>query len=104
MYVCRFYIRAASIARHIYMRKTVGVGRMRKVHGGTKNRGSRPSHHVDASGSVDRKVMQALEKVGVLEQDEEKGGRRITQLGQRDLDRIALTTMEAEDEDEDDDE
>ena len=48
--------------------------------------------------------MQALEKVGVLEQDEEKGGRRITQLGQRDLDRIALTTMEAEDEDEDDDE
>ena len=104
MAASRFYIRAASIARHVYMRKTVGVGRMRKAHGGTKNRGSRPSHHVDASGSVDRKVMQALEKVGVLEQDEEKGGRRITQLGQRDLDRIALTTMEAEDEDEDDDE
>ena len=69
------------------MRKTVGVGRLRKVHGSTKNRGSRPSHHVDASGSVDRKVMQALEKIGVLEQDEEKGGRRITQSGQRDLDR-----------------
>ena len=86
------------------MRKTVGVGRMRKAHGGTKNRGSRPSHHVDASGSVDRKVMQALEKIGVLEQDEDKGGRRITQAGQRDLDRIAQTTMEAEDEDEDDDE
>lgn len=31
--------------------------------------------------------MQALEKIGVLEQDEEKGGRRITQSGQRDLDR-----------------
>ena len=60
---------------------------MRKVHGSTKNRGSRPSHHVDASGSVDRKVMQALEKIGVLEQDEDKGGRRITQSGQRDLDR-----------------
>ena len=84
------------------MRKTVGGGRMRKVHGGTKNRGSRPSHHVDASGSVDRKVMQALERIGVLEQDEEKGGRRITQAGQRDLDRIAQTTMEAEEEDEDD--
>lgn len=38
--------------------------------------------------------MQALEKIGVLEQDEEKGGRRITQSGQRDLDRIALTTFE----------
>lgn len=83
----RFYDRAASVARHVYLRKTVGVGRLRKVHGSAKNRGSRPSHHVDASGSVDRKVLQALEKIGVLEQDEEKGGRRITQSGQRDLDR-----------------
>ncbi|CAN9333028.1 unnamed protein product [Alternaria alternata] len=95
-----FYVRAAAVARHVYMRKTVGVGRLRKVHGSTKNRGSRPSHHVDASGSVDRKVMQALEKIGVLEQDEDKGGRRITQSGQRDLDRIAQTTLEAEEEDE----
>ncbi|USP76318.1 40S ribosomal protein-like protein S19 [Curvularia clavata] len=95
-----FYIRAAAIARHVYMRKTVGVGRLRKVHGSTKNRGSRPSHHVDASGSVDRKVMQALEKIGVLEQDEDKGGRRITQSGQRDLDRIAQTTLEAEEDEE----
>jgi small subunit ribosomal protein S19e len=46
--------------------------------------------------------MQALEKIGVLEIDEDKGGRRITQSGQRDLDRIAQTTLEAEDEDEDD--
>lgn len=82
-----YYVRAASIARHVYLRKTVGVGRLRKVHGSTRNRGSRPSHHVDASGSVDRKVMQSLEKIGVLEQDEDKGGRRITQSGQRDLDR-----------------
>ena len=35
--------------------------------------------------------MQALEKIGVLEQDEEKGGRRITQSGQRDLDRECVT-------------
>ncbi|CEI66506.1 unnamed protein product [Fusarium venenatum] len=96
-----FYVRAASIARHVYLRKTVGVGRLRKVHGTAKNRGSRPSKHVDASGSVDRKVMQSLEKIGVLEQDEEKGGRRITQAGQRDLDRIAQTTAEAEEEEDD---
>ena len=86
------------------MRKTVGVGRLRKVHGSQKNRGSRPSHHVDASGSVDRKVMQSLEKIGILEQDEDKGGRRITQAGQRDLDRIAMSTIEAEDEDEEEEE
>ncbi|KAK2810858.1 40S ribosomal protein S19 [Emmonsiellopsis sp. PD_5] len=95
-----FYVRAASVARHIYLRKTVGVGRLRKVHGSQKNRGSRPSHHVDASGSVDRKIVQALEKIGVLETDEDKGGRRITQSGQRDLDRIAKTTVDEEEEDE----
>jgi small subunit ribosomal protein S19e len=88
-----YYVRAASVARHVYMRKTVGVGRLRKVHGTAKNRGVRPSKHVDAAGGVDRKVMQSLEKIGVLEQDEEKGGRRITQSGQRDLDRkFALAT------------
>ncbi|OAL71087.1 40S ribosomal protein S19 [Trichophyton violaceum] len=95
-----YYVRAAAVARHIYMRKTVGVGSLRKVHGGRKNRGSAPSHHVDASGSVDRKIMQSLEKIGVLEQDEEKGGRRITQSGQRDLDRIARTTIEEDEDDE----
>jgi small subunit ribosomal protein S19e len=97
--ISRFYVRSAAVARHIYLRKTVGVGRLRKVHGSTKNRGSRPSHHVDASGAVDRKVLQALEKIGVVEIDEEKGGRRITQSGQRDLDRIAKTTVEDEGED-----
>ncbi|OAA38332.1 40S ribosomal protein S19 [Metarhizium rileyi] len=96
-----FYVRAASVARHVYLRKTVGVGRLRKVHGTAKNRGARPSKHVDASGSVERKILQALEKIGVLEHDEEKGGRRITQSGQRDLDRIAQTTAEAENDDED---
>ncbi|TGZ84349.1 ribosomal protein S19e [Ascodesmis nigricans] len=98
-----YYIRAASVARHVYLRKSVGVGRLRKYHGGTKNRGSRPSHHVDASGSVDRKVMQSLEKIGVLEEGP-NGGRRISQQGQRDLDRIAQTTVEQEEEEEEDDE
>ncbi|EXJ73443.1 40S ribosomal protein S19 [Cladophialophora bantiana CBS 173.52] len=103
-----FYVRAASVARHVYLRKSVGVGRLRKVHGSTKNRGSRPSHHVNASGAVDRKVMQALEELGILEKvdDEEeggsgKGGRRITQAGARDLDRIAQTAVEGEEEEED---
>lgn len=87
MDTCRFYTRAAAVARHVYLRKSVGVGRLRKVHGGQKNRGSRPSHHVDASGAVDRKVLQALEKIGIVEAGP-KGGRRISQIGQRDLDRM----------------
>ena len=82
-----YYVRAAAVARHVYLRKTVGVGRLRKVHGGQKNRGSRPSHHVDGAGGVDRNVMQSLEKIGVVEINE-KGGRSISQTGQRDLDRM----------------
>lgn len=26
-----YYVRAAAVARHIYLRKTVGIGRLRKV-------------------------------------------------------------------------
>ena len=55
--------------------------------------------------------MQALEKLGIVEkvdEDEEggagKGGRRITQAGMRDLDRIAMTAVEGEGDDDDDDE
>jgi small subunit ribosomal protein S19e len=84
-----FYIRAASVARHIYLRKSVGVGALRKVHGGRKNRGTRPGRHHEGSGSVDRKVLQALEKIGVLEQNKKAGGRSISRAGRRDLDRIA---------------
>ncbi|KAJ1574142.1 hypothetical protein NDA12_005327 [Ustilago hordei] len=103
-----FYVRAAALARHIYLRKAVGIGRLRKFHGGASNRGFRPSHHADASGSVQRKVVQGLEGIGVLEKDP-KGGRRISQDGMRDLDRIAVACLEAareeeESDDDDDDE
>ncbi|CAG8707788.1 1392_t:CDS:2, partial [Acaulospora colombiana] len=83
-----FYVRAAAVARHIYLRKSMGVGALAKLHGGRSNRGNRPSHHADSSTSVQRKVCQALEKIGVLELLPD-GGRRISQDGQRDLDRIA---------------
>ena len=49
-----FYVRAAAVARHIYLRKSV-VGALRKVHGGRKNCGTRPGRHFEGSGSVERK-------------------------------------------------
>lgn len=52
-----------------------------------------PSRPLTPIGSVERKVMQALEKIGVLEKDP-RGGRRISQDGQRDLDRIASAVLE----------
>lgn len=92
---------AAAVARHIYLRKDVGIGALAKLHGGRNRRGNRPSHHGDASCSVQRKICQSLEKIGVLEQGP-NGGRRISQDGQRDLDRIATAVVEAAREDEDD--
>lgn len=47
--------------------------------------------------------MQSLEKIGILEKDEEGGGRTITQAGQRDLDRIALQSVEEDEESEEGD-
>jgi small subunit ribosomal protein S19e len=93
----------AAVARHIYLRKDVGIGALAKLHGGRNRRGNRPSHHGDASCAVQRKICQSLEKIGVLEQGQ-NGGRRISQDGQRDLDRIATAVVEAERENEEDDE
>jgi small subunit ribosomal protein S19e len=73
------------------------------LYGGRNNRGNRPSHHADASANIQRKICQSLEKIGVLEKSE-NGGRRITQDGQRDLDRIATSVVEAAKEDEEDEE
>lgn len=87
------------MARHIYLRKHVGVGALAKLHGGRNRRGNRPSHHADASSSVQRKVCQSLEKIGVLEKAPD-GGRRITQDGVRDLDRIATAVVEQQREEE----
>ena len=70
----------AAIARHIYLRKSVGVGALAKLHGTKKRRGTRPNRHQDSSTGVQRNVVQALEKIGVLEAAAD-GGRRISQDG-----------------------
>uniref|UniRef100_A0A8D0HH93 Ribosomal protein S19 n=1 Tax=Sphenodon punctatus TaxID=8508 RepID=A0A8D0HH93_SPHPU len=70
-----FYTRAASTARHLYLRGGAGVGSMTKIYGGR-------------SKSVARRVLQALEGLKMVEKDQD-GGRKLTPQGQRDLDRIA---------------
>jgi small subunit ribosomal protein S19e len=81
-------VRVASIARHLYVRPGVGVGAFNEIHGGNMNRGTKPSHHRTGSGSINRKALQALEKLKLVEKAA-NGGRKITVEGQRDLDRIA---------------
>eukprot|EP00158_Paraphelidium_tribonemae_P000380 Partr_v1_DN21936_c0_g1_i1_m64415 putative Ribosomal protein S19 len=83
-----FYVRVASLARQVYLRKGLGVGTLTRFHGGKLRRGNRPNHHAHGSGSVVRKALQALEKLKLVEVNPH-GGRMITQIGQQELDRIA---------------
>jgi len=83
-----YFIRLASVSRRLYLQGGLGVGAFRKVYGGRQNNGSKPSHRALAAGGVLRSVLKQLEAIKVVEADP-KGGRRLTQTGQRDLDRIA---------------
>ncbi|EDO34868.1 predicted protein [Nematostella vectensis] len=87
-----YYIRAAAILRHIYLRGGVGVGALRKIYGGRKNRGSAPSHFEVGSASVARSVLKGLEQIKLVEKAS-TGGRNITSQGQRDMDRIASQVL-----------
>ncbi|MEM5829468.1 MAG: 30S ribosomal protein S19e [Candidatus Aenigmatarchaeota archaeon] len=82
-----WYIRAASILRRIYLDGPVGVERLRSYYGGRRKRGYFPQHFRKASGSIVRKILQQLEKAGLVEKTAK--GRKITSRGQKILDRIA---------------
>merc|ERR1712141_726273 len=55
-----YYIRGASMARHLYIRSPCGVGAFTTVYGGSRSRGTAPSHFCKASLSVCRRILQAL--------------------------------------------
>merc|ERR1711985_63923 len=66
-----FFIRAASIARKVYLR-----------------RGTKKAHFQTASGAIIRKAMYELEKLEMMEKTGD-GGREITSKGRAEMDRIA---------------
>lgn len=83
-----YYVRCAALVRHIYIRQPIGVGSVTKIFGGRKRNGTHPSHFCRSSGSVARKALQSLEQLKLIEKAPD-GGRKLTQQGRRDLDRIA---------------
>ncbi|KAH7824938.1 putative 40S ribosomal protein S19-A [Monocercomonoides exilis] len=89
-----YFIRAASIARKIYIRQGTGVGALKDVYGCTVDRGTMPCHHGTASGKIIRLIIHQLEKAKLLEPVPGKfGGRRVTQQGRESLDRIACQVV-----------
>ncbi|ONK76333.1 uncharacterized protein A4U43_C03F26500 [Asparagus officinalis] len=83
-----YYIRAASMARKIYIRQGIGVGGFQKIYGGRKRNGSRPPHFCKSSGAIARNILQQLQAMNIIEVDP-SGGRKITSQGRRDLDQVA---------------
>jgi small subunit ribosomal protein S19e len=82
-----WYIRTASLLRKIYLEGPVGISRLRTYYGGKKRRGYKPAHFRRASGNILRKILQQLEKSGLVEKA--KKGRKITSKGQKFLDKVA---------------
>ncbi len=83
-----YFVRAASVARKIYLKQGIGIGKFRKIYGSTYRKGVRTEHFCKVSGGVIRHICQQLEKAGLVEKYS-KGGRVITSQGKRDLDLIA---------------
>ena len=86
-----WYVRAASVLRHVYRFGPIGVSKLRVKYGGKKNRGVKPEHFYKGSGSILRKIIQQLEKEGFVKKDLKslRKGRLITAKGKKFLDDTA---------------
>jgi len=88
-----WYYRAASILRKLYKRGTpVGIERLRTVYGGRVNRGVAPEHFAKGSGSIVRKILQQLERAGLVVKVRGKG-RTLSPRGRSLLDNTAYEIM-----------
>jgi small subunit ribosomal protein S19e len=79
-----WYKRAASILRQVYIKKIVGVQRLRSRYGGRKKRGMPPAEHRRAGGKIIRKILQQCETAGLMEKAKgKKVGRQLTLKGKQ---------------------
>ncbi len=77
-----YYVRAAAVARKVYLRPGRGVGGLRKAFGSVERRGVLTNHHKKAAGGVIRHILKQLEKLDVVQMSS-NGGRKMTSNGQQ---------------------
>ena len=61
-----FYHRCAALARKLYIKPELGVGKLRHIMGNNRKHGHRPNKHGQASGKVIRFALQELERADVV--------------------------------------
>lgn len=90
-----WYKRTASILKHIYKNKIVGVNRLRTRYGSRKNRGMKPERFMKAGGKIIRTILQQSDSAGFTRIAEQvkgvrskKPGRELTQKGKEFLEGI----------------
>jgi len=86
-----WYVRCAAILRTVREKGPIGVEKLRTKYGGRKNRGHKPDKFFKGSGNIIRKVLQQLEKEGLIKKIEKSQhkGRIITGRGVSLLDQSA---------------
>jgi small subunit ribosomal protein S19e len=89
-----WYVRAASIMRKIY-RGPIGVNHLKKAYGGRDPGHMRLAHSARGSGAIIRRILQQLEKAGLVATAEKKG-RILTKEGRSLLDKVAAEIVKAE--------
>ncbi len=90
-----WFKRTASILKHIYKNKIVGVNRLRTRYGSRKNRGMKPERFMKAGGKIIRTILQQADSAGFTRIAEQvkgvrskKPGRELTQKGKEFLEAI----------------
>ncbi len=89
-----WYLRAASMLRKLYFYQPLGLSDFTKVYGGRKNRGHKPEHTYRAAENHIRKMLQQLEKAGLVRQEKGKG-RLLTKEGKQFLESAAKAATQA---------
>jgi len=91
-----WYTRSASILRKISKLGPIGTNKLKKKYGGKKNKGYKPEKRYDGSGNITRKILQQLEKAGLVEQTGKGAhkGRILTPKGQSFLDKSSKNGKE----------